>query len=418
MRNTFLLSLIIVSGLVCTAQDTVKIDWSKDIDFLAAELPKKHINLFSGKTKTEFLAALEAIKAQADSISDLAVAIRLNQVIAGMGDSHTNMHYASLVDRKAVLPIQLYWFRDGLYVLRTTKEYSGLLEKKILAVNGVPVQTVIDSLSTLITTDNEASVKSKIPSLIPIVEVLVYFGFADGLTVELQMEDSTGMSSFHKLSPSEVNKENIINVLPDSLPLCYQNQKTFFWDIYQPEQGLYYIQYNVCRSREAEMKYGSPARAATLPSFEEFENRVFETLNRQPVEKLLVDIRFNTDGSSPQGTAFVEKLAPYLNKHPETKLYVVLGRNTFSSAIINAMDFKRLTEAVFLGESTSGKPNHFGEVKSLQLPTSGILVNYSTKYFTRTKEDLKTLEPDVWLEPTFRDYIRGIDPVYEWVLSR
>ena len=166
------------------------------------------------------------------------------------------------------------------------------------------------------------------------------------------------------------------------------------------------------------MKYGSPARAAMLPSFEEFESRVFETLNREPVEKLLVDIRFNTGGSSPQGTSFVEKLAPYLNKHPETKLYVVLGRNTFSSAIINAMDFKRLTEAVFLGESTSGKPNHFGEVKSLQLPTSGIVVNYSTKYFTRTKEDLKTLEPDVWLEPTFRDYIRGIDPVYEWVLSR
>ncbi|MDD2559313.1 MAG: hypothetical protein PHE04_01405 [Bacteroidales bacterium] len=418
MKNTILLSLIIVSGLLCSARDIARIDWSKDIEFLAAELPEKHINLFSVKPKADFLAALEAIKTESDSISDLAVAIRLNQVIAGMGDSHTSIHYAGLIDKKAVLPIQLYWFKDGIYVLRTTNENAAILGKKILAVNGLPVQTVIDSLSTLITTDNEASVKSKFPSLIPIIDVLTYFGFADGLAVELQMEDSTGLSSFHKLSPSEVNKENIINVLPDSLPLCYQNQKTFFWDIYQPAQGLYYIQYNVCRSREAEMKYGSPARAAMLPSFEEFESRVFETLNREPVEKLLVDIRFNTGGSSPQGTSFVEKLAPYLNKHPETKLYVVLGRNTFSSAIINAMDFKRLTEAVFLGESTSGKPNHFGEVKSLQLPTSGIVVNYSTKYFKRTKEDLKTLEPDVWLEPTFRDYIRGIDPVYEWVLSR
>jgi hypothetical protein len=94
---------------------------------------------------------------------------------------------------------------------------------------------------------------------------------------------------------------------------------------------------------------------------------------------------------------------------------VVLGRATFSSAILNAMDFKRLTNAIFVGEETSGKPNHFGEVKSFQLPTSKLSVNYSTKYFKMTDENVNTIAPDVKIEMSFSDFMKGVDPVYEWV---
>lgn len=126
-------------------------------------------------------------------------------------------------------------------------------------------------------------------------------------------------------------------------------------------------------------------------------------------------MRFNSGGNSVQGTAFIEKLAKYLEANPGVKTYVVLGRNTFSSAILNTMDFKRLTNAVFVGEETAGKPNHFGEVRRFQLPNSQLTVTYSTKYFKITDENVNTIAPDVPIEMSFSDLVKGIDPVYEWI---
>lgn len=92
-------------------------------------------------------------------------------------------------------------------------------------------------------------------------------------------------------------------------------------------------------------------------------------MKNKQVDKVVFDIRFNGGGSSPQGESeMIEKYAKYLKKNPSIKTYVITGRNTFSSAVLNAMDLKRLTNAVFVGEETAGKPNHFGEVKAFQLP--------------------------------------------------
>lgn len=126
-------------------------------------------------------------------------------------------------------------------------------------------------------------------------------------------------------------------------------------------------------------------------------------------------MRNNGGGNSAQATAFIERLAGFLEQHPDIKTYVVIGRKTFSSAILNTMDFKRLTDAVVVGEETAGKPNHFGEVRSFQLPGSKLRVAYSTKYFRRTDEEADTITPDVKVEMSFADFTNGVDPVYEWI---
>lgn len=129
-------------------------------------------------------------------------------------------------------------------------------------------------------------------------------------------------------------------------------------------------------------------------------------------------MRYNGGGNSAQGRKLIEKLAEFLKKNPQVKTYVVLGRETFSSAVLNAMDFKRLTDAVFVGEETAGKPNHFGEVRSFELPSSKLQVLYSTKYFRRTDQEVSTLAPDVTIKMSFSDLAKGVDPVYEWIRAQ
>src|SRR6185436_7688316 len=136
-----------------------------------------------------------------------------------------------------------------------------------------------------------------------------------------------------------------------------------------------------------------------------------------PVNKMIVDMRLNPGGSSPQGSDLVTELLLKKKINKKGKLFVVIGRTTFSSAIVNAVEFKSKTNAILVGEETGGNPNHFGEIKSFSLPSSGIKVYYSTKHFRLTGEDSRTMKPDVIIEESFGDFKSGIDPVYSWIVN-
>ncbi|WP_269243312.1 S41 family peptidase [Flavobacterium limnophilum] len=418
MRNLSLLIIVLLLNLVCNSQILKQVDWVADIDFLATELPQKHYDFFTVKDKKEFLVGLDKIKSSSAKLTDIEVAIKLQQLIAGFGDSHTSVNYAQLIDKNKILPLHLYWFSDGLYILHTTQENIEILGHQIVSVNGVPLKTITDSLGTMTTKDNQAIIKNSIPKLLPLAQVLECFGFIKEQEIKLELKDLNGIKKTYVLKLAEMTRQNRKTCKPDSLALCYRNERAFFVDYYQAKDNVYYLQYNKCWSKELELQNGNTQNAEKMPSFKEFEERVFQTLANNRVDKLVFDMRFNGGGNSIQGTQFVEKLAKFLENNSKIKLYVVVGRNTFSSAILNAMDFKRLTNAVFVGEETSGKPNHFGEVKNFKLPSSGIRVDYSTKYFKRTDEKVTTISPDIKLEPSFSDFARGIDPVYEWIKNQ
>lgn len=411
MKKLFLLLLGIASIPAAFAQGGSGIDWAADLDYLARELPARHCNLFAKYDQARFETALGAIKASAGEVGNFATVLKTQQLIAKLGDSHTMLHFNQLLNRQEILPLGLLWVSDGLYVIRTTAEHKELLGHRLTAVGQAPVETVIDSLSTLFTVDNKAMVKSMVPQLFPSLQLLEYFGFAQHGQAQLTLDGEMT----YTLKPFDPQRSEQVAFQPDSLPFAIANQKQLFTDRYFPEEKIYYILYNTCWGRESEAEFGSSEKAAALPSFTEFSEKAFGTLQDNPVGKIIFDMRNNGGGNSAQATAFIEKLAGFLEQHPDIKTYVVIGRKTFSSAILNTMDFKRLTDAVVVGEETAGKPNHFGEVRSFQLPGSKLRVAYSTKYFRRTDEEADTITPDVKVEMSFADFTNGVDPVYEWI---
>ena len=175
------------------------------------------------------------------------------------------------------------------------------------------------------------------------------------------------------------------------------------------------IEYNKCFSKESPPP--GIKNAERLPSFNSFKNKVIQTIQQTEIDKFVFDLRLNTGGSSVQGTDLIEKLSKIKTLNQKGKLFVIIGRYTFSSAIINAMDFKKRTEAIFVGEETSGRPNHFGEVRTFDLPNSKVKVYYSTKYFKKYNLDDPTLKPDIYIEESFNDFTKGIDPVIQAILN-
>lgn len=416
MRNLILLILVLFPGLTYSQHNNV-IDWDADLNFLQVELPKNHYNHYHLKSEKDFVDGIGKILQEKNKLSELDIAVKLQQLLASFGDSHTMVAWQQLVDPGKIMPLRFYWFKEGYHVIKTTADYQGLLGYKVLEINGYPLPLIADSMSTLMTLDNNAVIKKDLPGLMPLVQLLEYFGFTKADSVNLLLENQQGESFDYSVKPAIMNRQNTRSLAPDSIALCYKINKTYFADSILNNGHIYYIQYNKCFSREFPPQEfrGNPEQ---LPSFRVFKNKVIETINSNDFDKIIFDIRFNNGGNSVPGTELIRELSAINKINVKGKLYVIIGRQTFSSAIINAMDFKNLTQAIFVGEETWGKPNHFGELKILELPNSGLKIQYSTKYFKNSDLDLNTIAPDYTIEEGFGDFIKGHDPIYDWIVKQ
>ena len=112
----------------------------------------------------------------------------------------------------------------------------------------------------------------------------------------------------------------------------------------------------------------------------------------------------------------VQKFIRKLNKtrfNGNGNFYVIVGRETFSSAIINTLDFTKNNNTIVVGEGTGGRPNHYGEILRFVLPESKLVVNHSTKYFTLLEEDVPTITPHIEAPISFEQFMNGTDPAIE-----
>jgi hypothetical protein len=401
--------LFLFPGLA--GQSREEIDWVYEIDLLTRELAGKHPNLFFRTDSTWFFHEMREVARKAPGHSVFEVSVMLQQVVAAMGDAQTQINYHFLIDKSLILPIECYWFEDGIYLLETEKEAESLLGKKLAAINNVPLQVVIDSLSSLLVIDNYSVVKQGIPRMLTWFQLLEYFGFAGNQDLSLTVENRSGEKETFTISlPVELGE--MADLKPGSMPLGWQDQSAYFWEQYLEEEHLYYIQYNRCWSREVEEDYGSGASALFMPSFKEFEKQVFTVLKKNEIEKLVFDMRFNRGGNASQGTRFIRKLCKALPRETR-EIFVLVGRATFSSAIINTVDFMKCAEVVLVGEETSGRPNHFDEVNRFVLPESKLIVSYSTTWFKLLEEDLPSIEPLLLAPISFEQYMKGVDPALE-----
>ncbi len=73
---------------------------------------------------------------------------------------------------------------------------------------------------------------------------------------------------------------------------------------------------------------------------------------------------------------------------------------------------------MLIGLPTGGKPNCYGESPSFRLPNSQMEVHYCTKFFHFiTNADPPSLEPDLVVSLSLKDFLAEHDPALEAALS-
>jgi len=166
--------LLLILCIKLQAQPGETIDWDYEINLLARELEARHPDLFFQTDSSWYYQSMEQIAGETGGLSLFQVSVRLQQLLARMGDAQTMINYHFLVEKPQILPMECYWFDDGIYILETDKSYEPLLGKKLTAMNRVPIEVVVDSLATLLVVDNEMVLRNQIPRMLTWFQLLEY----------------------------------------------------------------------------------------------------------------------------------------------------------------------------------------------------------------------------------------------------
>ncbi|MDF2674660.1 MAG: peptidase family [Clostridiales bacterium] len=329
------------------------------------------------------------------------------KIVAEVRDAHTS---ASLPITRSI-PFEFYCFPEGVYIVAALLKNKEFLNCRVTHLNEIPMEEVISELKSIISYENESFLKAQLPRYLSSVEALYGLEIIDNMdNVELTIQKVNG-EVVNIVIPSNSYNEIQGKLLKDiglsqvDIPLYRRNIDKNYWSFFVKEKSTLYFNYNRCMDM-------------TEISVRDFCVDLMNFINSNDVKRLVIDIRNNLGGNSTLLDPFISELSKSKKLNREGGIYVILGRETFSSALLNAYSLKYKTKAILIGEPSGGKPNCYGEVKYFRLNNSKIRISYSTEFYKliRSNKELSLL-PDVLIELTIKDYIKNIDPCMVWATT-
>lgn len=401
MNKPLFTILFVLVASVAFSQNLTKADYLEDLDFLKKTLPVKHTNLFAKTTKATFEKLIDDIAGKADSLNDDMFTVELFKLMVSIKDEHT------FVERKfnRILPIQLDMFEGGLYVTAIDSAFVSVLGSKLVAINNHSFRQINALFKEVIQSENESYFNDRLLHFINNPALLKGLGIIDSDNeAEFTFVGANNKISKIKLTSLDGSDTERLNLADAAANLLSKKKKGNYWFDYDTDYKILYFNYNKCREDHA------------LP-FEQFNEELFTLIHAKRPNKIVLDLRYNNGGNSGILTPFIERIKnSYLNT--KDNFFVLIGKNTFSSAVMNAVELKKNSNATFIGEETSGSINHYGEVRGFNLPKSDNVIAFSTKYWEVWKGKKGPLKPDIKINYTIANYMEGKDEALMRIWSK
>lgn len=385
--------------------------WREDVQFLAEQLRSQHANVYHTVSQTAFDEAVASLLDRIPELSREKIIIEMAKIIAMIGDGHTSLW----MDSNTSLgfhryPLRFYEFSDGLVVSETDSAHRSYLGARLLHIGSFPVDDVLTQVQSVVSGDNDLMRRYKACAALNLPELL------DALDITSESDESvftleqiTGEIMTirpPRLMPEAISEWVNLNQNATPLALQYQQSGRFYWFEHVEPHQIVYVNHRVVRN----------ALDETIVAFCE---RLFDFIDANPVDRLVIDLRQNSGGDNRLNLPLIHGLICCRNINQRGKLFTLIGRHTFSAAMNLAVDLERHTQTLFAGEPTGASPNHYGENGDVILPNSGIHLTISIWYWQSSvpNDTRKWIEPQIRVGMSSADYRANSDPVLSAVLS-
>ncbi len=415
-----LLSLLLFWTLGATAQTTLTpADWQSDLRFLQNTVHQDYPFLFKKVTASDWDAAVEKLHQDIPALQPHEILAGFARIVALFGYGHTDLSWSRAPVQAHIVPLNLYWFSDGIYVEGCRKDFADALGARLLKVEGVPVEKALAAVRPLVPVENEQYFKAYGLDFLLNPEALHAQGVTKSLkkTVTLQLErDGKTFEKTVEAVPTFRFPRKYSLVAPDSdwlsvrdrttTPFYLKNLDKIYYFEYLPEQKTVYVRHSQIQDEKDE----------PIPAFYQ---RVFDFVEKNDVERLVLDVRLNGGGNNYKNKAVVTGLIRCEKINQPGKLFVLIGRRTFSACQNLVNELHNYTNAIFVGEPTGENINFYGDNRRVELPKSKIPVFLSFAWWQDKPqwENADWLAPHIAVEQSFDDYRTNRDPVLDAALG-
>ncbi|MBV8255139.1 MAG: hypothetical protein JO154_21230 [Chitinophaga sp.] len=434
MRNALLLVLL-CCGISSFGQDICNNFYYKkfpreallqDLDFVHDKILHAHINPFTEITPVQFEEKFRLIKASLpDSMMQHEFYFKVIPILNALNDEHSDLgDYCitdSLSENFKIFPLR-FKLRDNKVILTENYSHARIkLGDELLSINGVKIDDMLDSCENIIPGLKESRKATFVDLMWVYLPRYCYF-FMDAYQLTFRSGNSVTVAGQYK-------------------PEFAQNYKAPKKDpaaiVFNTYGDVAYLTVNNFNDQ------GTLSRNDWSRSIDS----IFTLIQRKQCKTLFVDVSDNRGGNSELGDMIIsyfndkpysdysgkwKKSQEYLRVMkqlhiedpayeklqegeimaiPSTiiqpvsrtnrftgKTYVVIGKNTFSSAMMFAVISKDNKLATLIGETPiKGHPNGFGELIGFRTPHTNLSFIFSVKEWIRPSGDtsINVLIPDI-----------------------
>jgi hypothetical protein len=313
---------------------------------------------FSADAKAAFARGADLLDAAAGALSDAGFEMAVSRLVALAGNAHTTVDKTQRGALFGRAPLRFAWFADGLYVVRTMSQ-PGLLGRRVLAVDGHPVEQALVDLRPYISGTAERA-RDDSPPLLDCPALLqaiwpdtdgehLTVAFADGGVESLAAlppaPDPFASRPIMVIGPAATGGDwkTVLSAVPQP-PLLLREPDRVAYSAALDDGGLY-----------VRINANADDANGTLPS------QLAAIAAAKPPggwRRIVLDLRFNDGGDERKTMAFTRALPDLLAT--DGQLWILTGNATFSAGIITVARAKYFVgrRAHIVGE-TVGDHNPF-----------------------------------------------------------
>ena len=341
------------------------------------------------------------------------------RIVSSIEYGHTVFGYWEGIVPYHQMPIVLYEYNNGIFIQGAHKDYKDILGTKVVEIEGKPIAEVLDLMRPVVPAENDQFVKAygihylTFPEFLHAQKVMPELKNDISLTLEKEGQKFQKVvqavkaerfpRSYGMVEPSETWLESRDL---SKTPLYLKNLDKIYFYEYLPESKTVYIRHSQIQDQEGE----------DIPTF---YAKVFDFIEKNDVEKLILDLRLNGGGNNYKNKPIVTGIIESEKINQPGKFLVIIGRRTFSACQNLVNELSNYTNAVFVGEPTAENINFYGDNRPVQLPNSKMNAFLSFAWWQDKPqwENADWTKPHIAVDMSFEQYRNNEDPVLQAALN-
>ncbi|HEX2210349.1 MAG TPA: S41 family peptidase [Longimicrobium sp.] len=381
--------------------------WLHDLEFAYAELKRVNPDYRHRPFPAEFERRYEELKRSVPTLSDEEIFFGLKRMLAVLHQGHLVIWPGDDTANR-FLPLRFYAFPEGIFIIDATAAYRDLIGSRVVTIGSLPAEEALRRLAEGNSVDGDMEYVWNTADLNSTYNLkgMGAIRSTDAVSLTVQRPGAAVRPvTLPTLAASMEGRQDRLLAPPGvAPPLFLSDLGQTLWERALPEHDAHYVQVN-------------NLKADTDETLDQFAERLWTVLQQSQPKNLILDLRHNNGGTTQLYPDLLRTLIAY-SRMPQTQVYVLIGRRTYSAAGNFVTDLERLTNPIFVGEATSECCNLYGDPALVTLPYSRIQGEFTAvKWQLSTPADRRReMSPEVPVQLSAAAYFAGQDPALDAIL--